>query len=300
MISSFMLLALFATVQTDGAAIRDHAPALSPDGRSIAYYSYRNGLPDIYVFDRQTGEIRQLTDTPELWEIEPFWSPDGTQLAFPAGISMRRLTFRMADITTGTTHSVPFGLRVTGPASLSADGQAFFFFERHVDGDRLWRADINGVGHLVSNRLPEGRNSIPQATPDGQSLVFLNTAPDADAADIYALDLATGAIRQISETPWDEGYLGITPDSLQVTFSAEIEGGTRDLYSLPLDEHAVARHRPAPLLSFEGNTRFFSSIDPDGTIAYDEVADDGGARIWILEPDAPRPQMLPLESYAPY
>ena len=300
MISNLFALLMLTSAQADAAPVRDHAPAISPDAQTIAYYSYRDGLPDIYLFDRRTGDIRQLTDTPDLLEIEPFWSPDGAHLVFPAGISMGRLTFRLADLATGTIHAVSFGLRVTGPASLSADGQAFYFFERHIDGDRLWRADMDGIGHLVSDQLPEGRNSIPQATPDGRSLVFLNTAPNADAGDIYALDLTTRHVRQISDTPWDEGYLGIAPDSLRVTFSAEIEGETRNLFSLPLNGEGLASERPTPFLSFEGNTRFFSSVGMDGTIAYDEVADEGGARIWILEPDAPRPQMLPLESHAPY
>ncbi len=65
----------------------DLDPVWSPDGRQIAFSSYRDGGYDIYVMDADGSNERQLTDD-QLWNRHPEWSPDGTRIAFdnPLGI----------------------------------------------------------------------------------------------------------------------------------------------------------------------------------------------------------------------
>ena len=64
----------------------DISPAPSPDGESIAFASNRNGFWDLYLLDLSTGDITQLTDTPE-YEGSPTWSPDGSFIAFESYIN---------------------------------------------------------------------------------------------------------------------------------------------------------------------------------------------------------------------
>src|SRR5690606_2550070 len=59
----------------------DIAPAASPDGKQVAFASNRNGFWDLYLMDLSSGEVTQLTDTPE-YEGAPTWSPDSTFLAY--------------------------------------------------------------------------------------------------------------------------------------------------------------------------------------------------------------------------
>ena len=61
----------------------DITPAASPDGEKIAFASNRNGFWDLYLLDLSSGDVTQLTDTPE-YEGAPTWSPDGSFLAFEA------------------------------------------------------------------------------------------------------------------------------------------------------------------------------------------------------------------------
>jgi Tol biopolymer transport system component len=59
----------------------DTTPAFSPDGRFLAYLSFRNGQADIYMMDMSSGEVINLTNAPSR-DTHPTWSPDGTQIAF--------------------------------------------------------------------------------------------------------------------------------------------------------------------------------------------------------------------------
>jgi len=56
-------------------------PVWSPDGRTIAFGSDRDGNNEIYVMDADGTNIRRLTHTPDI-EQTPSWSPDGKQIVF--------------------------------------------------------------------------------------------------------------------------------------------------------------------------------------------------------------------------
>jgi TolB protein len=71
----------------------DFSPAWSPDGRQIAFASWREGNQDIYIFSFDTQEVYNLTNTPSRHEDYPSWSPDGTLLAFSAVEAGRETIF---------------------------------------------------------------------------------------------------------------------------------------------------------------------------------------------------------------
>ena len=56
-------------------------PSWSPDGRRIAFVSYRDGNREIYVMNADGSGQTRLTDNPA-WDISPSWSSDGTRIAF--------------------------------------------------------------------------------------------------------------------------------------------------------------------------------------------------------------------------
>jgi len=65
----------------------EYAPALSPDGKKIAFVSNfdpsgnNNVDPEVYQYERGVGQIKQLTDN-TADENHPAFSPDGTKIAF--------------------------------------------------------------------------------------------------------------------------------------------------------------------------------------------------------------------------
>ena len=54
------------------------APAVSPDGRTIAYVSLRNKNYDIWLMNRDGSNQRQFTRSPQWRESEPRFLKDGT------------------------------------------------------------------------------------------------------------------------------------------------------------------------------------------------------------------------------
>lgn len=64
----------------------DFSPAWSPNElrRQIAFVSWRDGSQDIFVFDLDTGNTLNITNSPTVHEDYPSWSPDGRYIAYSA------------------------------------------------------------------------------------------------------------------------------------------------------------------------------------------------------------------------
>ena len=71
---------LAATQLTDGPGY-DYQPDWSPDGRTVAYASYRADAIELRLLDLASGESRPLTANGAV-NVEPRFSPDGRRIAF--------------------------------------------------------------------------------------------------------------------------------------------------------------------------------------------------------------------------
>jgi dipeptidyl aminopeptidase/acylaminoacyl peptidase len=130
------------------AVTREGAPAWSPDGKQIAYYSEVGGQPaDLFLMDADGRNVRQLTRTPEA-EGYPAWSPDGRQIAFEShtpdgnfdvyvmnadGSNVRRLT-REPRRDVGPAWS-PDGLKLAFMSD--RDGKEFNLYWMNTDGSAV-------------------------------------------------------------------------------------------------------------------------------------------------------------------
>jgi TolB protein len=59
----------------------DYQPDWSPDGRHVAYVSYRDDAIELRLLDLSSGKTRALISDSAV-NVEPRWSPDGGRLAF--------------------------------------------------------------------------------------------------------------------------------------------------------------------------------------------------------------------------
>lgn len=90
-------------MNTDGTGLVDlgpgHRPQWSPDGRWVVFMrteddGYRFIAADLYAARADGSTIVRLTDTPDVLEMNPAWSPDGARIAFD-------------DLATGNVYLLP-------------------------------------------------------------------------------------------------------------------------------------------------------------------------------------------------
>jgi TolB protein len=190
-------------------------PSWSPDGRSVAYTSYRRGLPNIFVSHIYQGTLDEFPKAPGQKEnFQPTWSPDGTRVAFWStrdgnpelyianadGSNVRRLTTNPA-IDESPTWS-PSGrsrlcVRSDGVADLhdrrrrpgvvpAHDGDAYAARLRSpLPSTKSHTARVGpgydikvidvGSGQVRTLTFGEGTNESPAWAPNGRHIAFTST-----------------------------------------------------------------------------------------------------------------------------
>jgi Tol biopolymer transport system component/DNA-binding winged helix-turn-helix (wHTH) protein len=147
----------------------DAGAHVSPDGRHIAFQSWRSGSPEVWVCDRDASNPVQLTSFGGPSIGEPRWSPDGRRIVFDlrtdSGISELYIVDlvggRPRRFLTGTTEAVsPFW---------SGDGHWIYFNTERPPA--IWKAPVEGGA--ASRLTAEGKDqSEPQESMDGSRVFF--------------------------------------------------------------------------------------------------------------------------------
>lgn len=175
---------------------QERTPALSPDGRRLAFASNRGGFWDLYLMDLTSGEIEQLTDTPE-YDASPTFSPDGQWLAYESYISTEdgsaNLEIFILPLAEG---GAPIQLTDHpgadfGPAWSPGGRQIAFVSDRSGDLE-IWLADLDQVDERFINlsRNDATADTHPAWSPDGARLAWA-AAPADGIATITVWDGAS-------------------------------------------------------------------------------------------------------------
>jgi serine/threonine protein kinase/Tol biopolymer transport system component len=245
-------------------------PAISPDGKFVAYSAGAPGQFRIYVKQIAGGRASLLTGDLDGNHAHPVWSPDGSQIAFEAG---------------GAAYSVPaFGgvpRRLFGGSSeavnslaWSADGKRIAY----VGNDGLW---VRDVGNGTATRLVTGGlfHSLVWSR-DGRLLAFIEGIRshlfNVSVGSVWLVQVNTGERRQVASSSYVNMTPAFLPDGTLLYVSNR--DGALDVYQQAL--HADGRTIGEPVRLTTGLFARTISISADGTrMAYDVVRNR--SRIWM-------------------
>ena len=171
------------------------APAISPDGKMIAFASYRNGSPDIWLANVDGSNIKQVTNGAVA--NTPSWFPDNKSLAY---ISQGEVQGAWK-IDLDTQTAVRLASQPAHTPHLSPDGKWLLCRLRSVDGSSpLWRTAILAVDGAAPTRyydVPRGGGPhYMQWMPDGRSFAFVDL--EGGANNIWVQDVRGGRPRQLT------------------------------------------------------------------------------------------------------
>ena len=145
----------------------DSPPAISHDGRFLAFVAVHEAVHQLYVRDLQTAELRAVAGTEGA--RAPFWSPNGQSVAFFADGQLKRVS-----PSGGPAHKIA----AVGAAPAGGDwnrDDVILFAPEYMNGG-LWRVPAAGGTPEVVLRpdrsLNEQSLTWPRFLPDGQSFLY--------------------------------------------------------------------------------------------------------------------------------
>ena len=208
-----------ALTQLTSDAFENYSPALSPDGKKIAFVSDRDGVlityndpfegageyregRDVYVMNADGTGIVRLTMSGV--SGDPAWSPDGTRIAFASAWGIRIAgtdDTNSVELTNNPQDHTP---------AWSPDGSriAFTRADPSVRGApqtaRIWIVDADGTGPTP---LTDFHSSGPVWSPDGGKIAFTGFSPADSGGQVYIMNSdGSGAVRLTSgDLEWQAG-----------------------------------------------------------------------------------------------
>jgi len=168
-------------------------PSWSPDGKSIAFQSNRDGPYHIYVMNTDGSNLRQLTSG-DNDDRHPNWSPDGKTIAVDTGEEIRREIALIDVATKSRTQITKLGMTAQFP-SFSPDGKTIAFFLYNLGSMDLWTVGKDGKNAAAVTRqlATEANNQCTFAchaarwSPDGSQIAF----SDGDNARVMLMQSLT-------------------------------------------------------------------------------------------------------------
>ncbi|MEP6767624.1 MAG: S9 family peptidase [Acidobacteriota bacterium] len=266
---------------------RDSDPAFSPDGKTIAFLSNREGGSQIWLIRLSGGEPQKATSFPT--GVNGFkWAPDGRSFVVSSDVFPDCQDVSCLEKRVQAREGAAIKARVV-------ERLLFRHWDAWQEGLRthLWRLPVDPGGGAASDLTPGERDAPSfavgggedyEVSPDGKELVYASNPDKVQAAstnaDLWIVPYAGGgrAADLTAGNPAFDGSPRFSPDGKWIAYRAQRRPGVEsDRFTLMLLDRASGRARElTPLfddwveeLAWAPDSRsiyFVSTVRAHGTI----------------------------------
>ena len=257
----------------------------SPDGRRIAYLGRGDGgttqLFVKYLDEEGATQITRVDQTPEAIA----WAPDGKSIAFRMLVLVKdrvSMESRLAALRPKDAKWTE-APRVVEKLDYRADRQGFV-----DDGFKhlfVVNADGGTPRQLTAGDWDDG---TPEWAPDSRTIVFSGKRmEDADwrirESDIYAVDVASGAVKQLTTHKGPDGNPKFSPDGRSIAYTAldSSDATWQDAKLAFMNADGSSPRVLAPELDRTPTAIFWAA---DGKAIYFTAENEGSRNLYVASP----------------
>jgi TolB protein len=214
-------------------------PVWSPDARSLAYVSYRNGYPDLFrafPFERRPEQVLSAFTG---INSSPAWSADGRLLALTLSKDGNPEIYLLT-VATGAFRRLTRHTGIDTDPSWSPSGREIAFVSDRAGRPHIYVMDAEGAS--VRQLTTGGHHTQPRWSPKGDTIAFTTRAT---THDVWAISPDGANPRRLTIGPGDNQGTAWAPNGRHLLFQSNRQGRWQ-VYSMLADGSEQAQVTPGP------------------------------------------------------
>ena len=202
-------------------------PRYSPDYKKLAYLSYVDGNPRIYVYDIGTGKQTLVTQS-ENPTFAPRWSPDGRYILYSMAVGGNTDIYRVS-ASGGRSERLTDTPGIDIGGSYSPDGSRIVFESDRSGAQQCYVMNADGSNQ---RRISFGssRCATPEWSPRGDQIAFTN----ASNFNVSVMTPSGGNVRTLTRGWQDEAPTWAPNGRIIQFFRTERNSGKTSLWQVDL------------------------------------------------------------------
>jgi len=277
---------------------RQYGESWSPDGKWIVFQQDKAGneLWDIFAIPSEGGEAINLTNTPEIREENPRWSPDGKTIALnhkpkeATVYNIALMDWATRKVTLLTHESTPDHLWQS--VAWSPDGKTLYANRLEVsftDAD-IYAIDVaSGNSTNLTSQQGKSLSTASSLSKDGRTLLITSNARSG-YQNVALLDIASKKITWVTDTQWEASAGDFSPDGKRFTYAINADGRS-DVY---LGDTASTQSDKIPIAGgvngFAASPTSFSSSGDRLLLSHESSVEP--ADFWVYDLASRKPRQL--------
>jgi TolB protein len=201
-------------------------PTISPDGTKIAFTSYAQGNPAIFIFSVDGPRPRRLPFYNQVASMNatPEFTPDGKQLVYASSASGTAQLY-VANLDGSNLRRISTSRAIeVEPKVNPKNPNELVFVSGRSGPQQVFRMSMDGTGvERLSNG--EGEASNPSWHPDGQAIAFSWTRGFAAGNwNVFIMDVSTRNFLQLTQGAGRNENPSWAPDGRHIAFMSTRDG----------------------------------------------------------------------------
>jgi Tol biopolymer transport system component len=283
---------------------RQYGETWSPDGKWIVFQQDTGGneLWDVFAIPSGGGEVINLSNTPEIREESPRWSPDGKIIALntkPKEGTVYDITlmdWATRKMTPLTHESTPNHLWQS--VAWSPNGRTLYANRLEVsftDAD-IYAIDVaSGKATNLTGHPGQVLNMASSLSKDGKTLLITSNEKSG-YQNVALLEISEKKLAWVTDTKWEASSGDFSPDGKRLTYTINADGRV-DTY---IADAATMRSEKIPVAGgvngFAANPSSFSRSGDRLLLSHESSVEPGD--FWVYDISSRKAKQLTFSAIA--